>query len=85
MCPFCRGVVFEAPMPAMFRIFSSLWLRGTYQDLEQKYRDRIEELEAALATARDTIEAQQNHMAELIRGGKLLDVISCVLTYIYIQ
>jgi hypothetical protein len=40
--------------------------------LEQKYRDRIEELQAGLATARDTIEAQQNHMAELIRGSKLL-------------
>lgn len=56
----------------MFHICSPLWLRGTYQDLEQKYRDRIEELQAGLATARDTIEAQQNHMAELIRGSKLL-------------
>ena len=43
--------------------------RSSFQELEEKYHARIEELKAALAAARETIEAQQNHMAELSLDG----------------
>lgn len=54
-------------------------LRDAHQDLEQKYRHRIEELQAGLATARQTIEAQQ---AELMLGlidvrGRRVDAAMC--------